>query len=483
MDKTGDQKKIREIYDNFSAAAVNDCHISRDSKVLAAVSGGADSVCLFLMLKAFLAPGNLGAAHFNHLIRGEESDRDEKFVRELAERSGVPFYCGKKDIPALAAAEQTGTEECARKYRYEFLRETAIEKGYEYIATAHNSGDNAETVLMHILRGCSVDGLAGIAYSDGMIVRPMLRISRKSIEQYLEAAEQPYVTDSTNSDNSFLRNRLRNEIIPYLNKQTGYDIEAVLTRQTEIAAEEKDYLDSSAEAFIKEHVSSIDGALLLDTESFLELHTAVARRVIRSLIANVKNRKGIYPYAGRKDIGSDTVGRVLKLIRSGKKGRGAECGRGITVKLSHSGAVFSAWDNETTCFYEYPDNSYSVHFFSDEESAEMIKNGRIKATEDTIYFDKEKYISIINKSGGKDPVMRVWQPEDSIVPFGMEGRKKIRKLLMDKKVPSEKRNTVRVLAVGNDILWIPGICSSAKLAITAESGGIAEIRINRNNGI
>ncbi len=487
-DKKIDQD-IQEIYTVFSETALKDCGISPDTRVLAAVSGGADSVCMLLLLNEYLAPGNLGAAHFNHSLRGPESDRDQAFAEELAKKLGIEFYTEKKDVAALSASEGSGTEECGRKYRYGFLKETAEKNGYRFVATAHNMGDNAETVLMHIFRGCSVDGLCGIPFSDGNTVRPMLRLDRRSIEAYLAYKGQDYVTDSSNVDNTYFRNRVRNEILPFLNEKLGYDIAPVLVRQTDIASQEKDFLDKAAEDFMKSAAEEAGGNVLIrDVDALNGLHGAVALRAVRLAVSSVKDADGALPYGGRKDINSDVVRRVLKLAGKGEKGKKAECGKGVEAVLTHSGLLFrvpKAAGPETDAEKgASAEAGFSVRTLSREEAVEMFKNGSFKAEKDRVFFDKEKYISIIDRSGGKAPVMRNIEAGDHIIPFGMKGRKKVRKLLIDRKIPLEIRSSIQVLALGSEVLWIPGACATELLRISPENEdncGIIEISLRRDD--
>ncbi|MBO4325698.1 MAG: tRNA lysidine(34) synthetase TilS [Clostridia bacterium] len=472
--------KASETYNKFVASLTGRCGYRAGEKILAAVSGGADSVCMFLMLKRFLPEGALGLAHFNHKLRGPESDRDEAFTRELADRLGVPFYYDSADISAAASDEKKGLEECAREYRYDFLKKTASDNGYDIISVAHNSGDNAETILMHIFRGCSVDGLCGLRYRSDNIIRPLLDIDRASILEYLQEEHASYVTDSSNADNSFMRNRVRNELLPYISEKLGYDAGRVLLRQTEISSAERDYLESRAAEFVSENTEMLsNGDVLLDPEAFRNTDKAIGRRALRHMIASVKDINGDSPYGGRTDIEFSSIERAAELILSGRKGPEAEIGRGIKVRLTHSGALFyidRSNEEKASADAEDQTNGFESRTLPGEEAA-IVRTGRgFTPGNGTVFFDKAKYIAIINASG-KAPVLRPFETGDSIIPFGMTGRKKIRKLLIDMKVPYEKRKSIRVLASGNEVLWVPGLCTSELLRITDETEEILQINI------
>ena len=185
------------------------------SKVLCAVSGGADSMCLLHMLSQ-REDISLVAAHFNHQLRGEEADRDEGFVREVCEQWGIPLSVGRGDVEAFARREKLSIEEAGRTLRYTFLFRTAEEENCGLIATAHNAEDNAETLLLHLLRGSGLQGLTGISPRLHQLVRPLLTTSRREIEAYLSEYGVPHMEDSTNSNDSYTRNRVRHQLIPLL---------------------------------------------------------------------------------------------------------------------------------------------------------------------------------------------------------------------------------------------------------------------------
>ena len=185
-------------------------------KIVVALSGGADSVALLLSLLALSGRFGyeLSALHVNHGIRGAEADNDEKFCVELCRAKGIDIRVFHADIPTLAAEQKISLETCGRDYRYSVLYKHCMEESIDYIATAHNANDNAETVLYNLLRGSGTDGLCGIPKMRDNIIRPLLGTERSDIEAYLGALGQEYVTDGTNSDNSYTRNYIRNVILP-----------------------------------------------------------------------------------------------------------------------------------------------------------------------------------------------------------------------------------------------------------------------------
>lgn len=217
-----------------------------DGKHIAvALSGGADSVSLLLALCSLSQAAGLkvSAIHINHMIRGAEADRDEAFCRKLCADNAVPLYTAHIDVPKLAKRYGQSTELCAREQRYKTFAAYCGDYGIDYIATAHNANDNAETVLYHILRGTGLDGVCGIPQKRENIIRPILKRTRTEILQYLDDCKQGYVVDSTNLKNDYTRNYIRNMLLPYAAKVNG-DAVGALNKLAHAATIDCDFLNA-----------------------------------------------------------------------------------------------------------------------------------------------------------------------------------------------------------------------------------------------
>jgi tRNA(Ile)-lysidine synthase len=245
--------------------------------VLCAVSGGADSVALLHVLCA-MPELTVRCAHFNHRLRGAESDRDERFVRDLCETLGVPCVTGSGAVAARSAAEGRGVEAAARALRYAFLERTAAEQGCGRIATAHTADDNAETMLLHLVHGTGLRGLCGIPPMRGAIVRPLLNVPRSEILDYLAAHGLPHVEDSSNESDDYARNRLRHRAMPAL-----ADLNPAAVRNFSAAAEtlreDEAFLERLAAAFLQEHRADDT----LPAAALAALPKPVAMRALRVL--------------------------------------------------------------------------------------------------------------------------------------------------------------------------------------------------------
>jgi len=250
--------------------------IEKGDRVLCAVSGGADSMC---MLHALASAGvAVAAAHFEHGIRGEESLRDARFVEKWCADNGIECVTAHENVPQYAKSSGLGTEEAARKLRYEFLSRTAEELGCRYIATAHNADDNAETVLFNLARGTGAKGLRGIPPRRDNIIRPLLHVTRAEIEQYLADNAVPHVEDSTNASDDYSRNLIRHSVMPVMRDINPGFAEAV-SRTAALIRQDEACLDELAEDFIAKHYAGES----LPIAELNELHSAVSSRVIRSL--------------------------------------------------------------------------------------------------------------------------------------------------------------------------------------------------------
>lgn len=228
--------------------------------VLCALSGGADSITLLSVLCALkeeLGLKAVAALHVNHGLRGEESERDEAFVRRFCEEQGVALTVFRRDVLRLAKERGNGVEEAGRMVRYTCFEEARGEDPSVKVATAHTGSDQAETVLMNLLRGCGTNGFAGIPLRRGAVVRPLLRCSREEIEAYCAETNLPYVTDSTNTDPAYRRNFVRGTVLPQL-KQLNPKVEEAICRAASYAAEDNAFLQALAQEKAEEALAEVD---------------------------------------------------------------------------------------------------------------------------------------------------------------------------------------------------------------------------------
>jgi tRNA(Ile)-lysidine synthase len=245
------------------------------ASVLVAVSGGPDSVALLHRLRQLNAP--IEAAHLNHQFRGDESDGDADFVATLCESLGIHLTTTAIDVPSLTKAMSVSAQQAARVARYDFLERVRADRGLDLIATAHNLDDRIETILLNIMRGTGVDGLRGIPYRRGPIIRPLLDTSRPAIMAYLEEHKLLARSDSSNLLSKYARNNVRSELLPYLERRFNPSVRSSLLRLSEIATDESDFLNRTA-------VDWIDGRITLPVDQLTAQPVALLRRILREWI-------------------------------------------------------------------------------------------------------------------------------------------------------------------------------------------------------
>ena len=290
------------------------------SHVLCAVSGGADSICLLHAL--YQLRGKLGfslsAAHYNHQLRGEESERDARFVEQFVRLCcggqrlpggrvlpAVRLYSGSGDVAAQARQDRAGLEETAREMRYAFLRRTAQAAGCDRIATAHTANDNVETILFHLARGSALRGLGGILPQRGEVIRPLLTTTRQEVEDYLSHYSLPHVEDSSNSSDEFTRNRIRHQILPVLEDISPGFLGRMADTAALLRADEACLTVLARE--LAGHAVPRDGGLAIDAKLLADAPGPIASRAVRLLLGQL--------WDGDQDCGSAHLAAVLQLCR------------------------------------------------------------------------------------------------------------------------------------------------------------------------
>ncbi|MBQ6825159.1 MAG: tRNA lysidine(34) synthetase TilS [Clostridia bacterium] len=275
------KKQVISAIDRFSL-------LERGENITVALSGGADSMALLYVLLELRK--NLGitvsAAHLNHQIRGDEALRDESFVKEQCEKLGVPLFIERAEVLKLAKEQNLSVELAARKLRYEFLERVNTGK----VATAHTASDNLETVIFNITRGSGLGGVCGIPAKRDIFIRPLIFCTRQDIENYCEANNIPYITDSTNLTDDYARNKIRHNVIPVL-KELNPSVEETVLRMSLNATEDLEFIEGMAEEYLSKYANNNSFAL----NDFEKLNPAVAKRVIKLFID--KCNKEISPEA------------------------------------------------------------------------------------------------------------------------------------------------------------------------------------------
>ncbi len=439
--------------------------INSGDRILAAVSGGADSVCMLHILNSLKEELNVEifCAHLNHCIRGAEADADQKFVEELCEKMSIPFFAKRVDVTALANEQKLTLEEAGRVARYRFFDELVKKEHLNKVATAHNKNDNAETVLMRILRGTGVDGLKGIAYvRDDGVIRPILDVPRLEIENYCEENGLSFCVDKTNSDSDYTRNKIRNELIPYLEKEFNAKITESLCRLSKNAGDDAEFLNNYARRLYERIGNPLPSKqpVTLHIESLGMLEKSVAARVVRIAADEAQpgvrlDRKHIEDIFDlmTKNTGA-SVDLPCKLKASVQYGWIAfESGKTVKNIPVEKDAFFAEVTPGQTVFVESIGKNVSFRI-------ENAKEYKCKINETALSYDLIQ---------GKMLFLRSRREGDRIVWFPDGKTKKIKNILIDDKIPQKDRNKIPLLCTGNEVLAIVGSRVSTKYKVTTET--------------
>lgn len=425
------------IFNKFVETIDKHNMISDGDKIIVALSGGPDSVCLIHLLNRLKESRNLEiyAAHLNHQIRGIEAQMDAMYVSELCNKLNIPVFIKSVDVPAYCEKNGLSLEEGARKVRYEMLYEIKRRTGSNKIAVGHNMNDQAETVIMRIMRGTGLQGLRGIEYvrEDG-IIRPILDIERKDIEEYCTKNELDPKIDKTNLESIYTRNRIRLELIPYMKEHFNGNVIESIVRLSNSMKSDGDYIDSESMKAYKEVCTIDENSVEINIDKFLELHEAIKNRVIRFSIRDVL---GDTNFVDQKHIEE-----VIQFIRTSKNGKVINLPRGVFVYRKLDTILFTMEEiKEENLEFNY--NIPKDGFIKIKELGLLIDSSKI-SIEKYRSLKKDEMVKAIDFDKVKGGItVRNRKPGDKIKLKG--GTKKIKDLFIDLKIPREDRNRVPIL--------------------------------------
>lgn len=409
-------------------------------KVVVGLSGGADSVSLLHALNRLKHLHlRLIAAHLNHGIRGKEAARDAEFSRSVAESLGVEFVLGEADAPALRKKSRLSLEDAARTLRYEFFESVRKKHGASRIATAHTLDDQAETVLMRLIRGSGTRGLSGIPPMSGRyIVRPLIETDRAAIESYLKSEGIDWIEDSTNRERDYLRNRIRLDLLPGLSEYNP-KIKETLTRTADILRLEEDFISHEAERKFRSVFKSEGGELTGDLNKYKRLHAAVRIAVLMRALSEKRD--------GLKNISSIHLTAADALLTSMTASGESVFPEGTVVVKGHGSFLVTTKDELAKGFsYAIPSpGRWGFPELEVEIEEAPVKNLEAER-EDIVY---------LNFDAVKFPIeVRSFKPGDRFVPLGMKRRKKVKDYFIDRKIPAFMRMRVPIFLSAGEIIWI-----------------------------
>ena len=448
--------------------------IPEGARVLAAVSGGADSVALALVL-ARLAPDRgfslAGIAHLHHGLRGEDADADQAAAKGLAERLAVPFVTAREDVPALAAAQDESLEAAARRARYAFLADAASQLGATAIATGHTADDQAETLLLRLMRGAGLAGLSAIRPSNGIVIRPLLESRRAEVEAFLREAGEPWREDASNGDRAIARNRVRHELMPVLKALSGDAVVDALARTAALIQDDAAELDRQAIEMARSHVLTDGG---LDITALRAAGPALGRRIVRSALAQL---------APGHFHSLEHVEAVRSLMRedpaSSVQIPGAVARRDGDVIVIAPRGEDGASD---AAGFEMP---LTVPGRADVVGSGLVMTAEIGAlsAEDLAGLGARHDAVAVQGVDAARLTVRNRRPGDVLRPLGAPGRRKLQDVFVDRKVARRERDRVPLVVDDRGrIIWVVGHTIADEFRVTAPGGRVLLLTVKRPEG-
>ena len=445
--------------------------------VLVGVSGGPDSVALFHLLLTF-APRfslRLGVAHLNHCLRQNDSDKDAEFVASLAGRFDIPFYMHKADVRNYQLKNKLSLEEAARRVRHTFLIKEAEKNRFNKIALGHHFDDNAELVLMNLFRGSGPLGISGIPpVRDGKIIRPLIQSNRSEIIAFLDQNGIKYISDASNRDTRFLRNKIRHDLIPLLKTSYNPKISQSLNRLASIISSEEEWIEDLIHPlFEKAAINIQDAQIALSVSILNQIHLAAQRRIIRKAISKIKGNL--------RRIGLTHIDSAIDLVESGPVYGNVDLPDRIRIRRKGDALLFS---REKITLRNADATSGRAELFAFEYRIEKPESLFIKEIAAHIKFTEMSIENLPDLCGSgqhtgffdRDAlsfplVLRNFRQGDRFTPLGMTGTQKIKKFFIDKKVPRKERIRCPILLCREKIIWVAGyrIDESVKVKPTTKN--------------
>jgi tRNA(Ile)-lysidine synthase len=442
--------------------------LEKGERVVVALSGGPDSTALLIVLTAIAQEQDLILiiAHFNHGLRGAESDEDEKFSRDLSEKMGFAFVSGKMD--QRKGQKGMSPEDFYRRERYNFLNKVAEDYQAQKIALGHNMQDQAETVLLNILRGSGLEGLKGfLPMRDGKFIRPLIETSRQEIISFLNKAGIPYCQDSSNENKRYLRNQIRSELIPYLKEKFNPKIEESLAQMAEILRPEDELIRQHVDEVLKSSfIQRQQNRILLKIADINKLHPAIRWRLFKTLLESLSPAKNGFSFIHIKSLDN-----LAQKCESGKR---VVLPLGIEARREYDDLIMERKKIVSKQMeYEYamdiPGSLYIKERKLTIRSELTTKEKFDFSGKNEVYLDLDKIQQPI--------IIRNRRDGDWFQPLGMQGRQKIKTFFIDHKIPQCRRNEIILLVDRLSVIWIENMHLNDRVKITAETKNILKLDI------
>lgn len=455
-------QKIRETISRYSM-------LSHGDNVLIGLSGGPDSVCLAVLLVNLRNDFNLSlnAVYIDHGLRPEEVEKEIEFCKSFCAERDIVFYMKRVDVRNYANDRRLNVQESARELRYIIYDEVSDMTNASKIALGHNADDQAETVLMRLLRGSGRRGLSGIPPVRGRIIRPLIEIERSEIEIFLtKEVSQPYIVDSSNLKEDYERNWVRHALLGEMKKRNPAAVRDIC-RTADILKEEDDYLEIVVTKTLMRLISR-------KSENSIQLFLAPLETMERPLLRRVL-RRSISETKGLRGIGLDHIEDMIRLIREGKAGDRINLPKGIRVIKEYSLIKISTACPAKIAMHELQPPDEVVM-----EEAEIIIAASFEEKDEE---QSDGRTSVRLDAGAMQFPLRIRAREagDFFYPLGFGKKKKLQDFFVDEKVPRDERDRIPIVLSGNDIVWVAGYRADERFRISGETKKILFLKMRKSS--
>lgn len=435
--------------------------IENNSKLLIALSGGPDSVFALHFFHQFKNKykAELIAAHVNHNLRGIDSEQDQIFCEKICNELKIPIFIKSVEVEKFARKNNQSIEEAARNLRYNFFEEISNQEKVDYIITAHNSDDNTETVLLNLIKGTGLSGLSGIPIKRGKIVRPIISLSKKEIVEFLELNKINFRIDKSNYENDFERNKLRNIVIPEIEK-INPSLNSTLRNFSNNISSINIFIQQETEKVFKKFVKKNENQFIVNQKLFQRENVLISSLIIKKLFEDHL----------KISFTSKDSDKVKNLVSQQK---------GTTIKLKNSVKVMR--EDESLIFFT------EEKLFTDEieirlNCSQEIGNYEISIEEVNEFNENSNFSEIISGDKTEDIfILRRWKIGDKFIPLGMKNFKKISDFLTDKKVKSSSKKNHLILINRNEIVYVFGLRIDERYKLTKNTKRKIGICLRKKN--
>lgn len=446
--------------------------LEKGDRLIIGVSGGMDSMVLFHVLNTFRKTLNLFlvVAHVNHSLRPEESEREARLVQEEAERLDCPFEYGQFNVKEFQKTSGLSLQDAARKIRFQFFQ-TLLEK-YEAhkIALGHHADDQVETVLLNLFRGSGLKGLKGmLPLREGRVIRPLLEVWRDEIEAFAVRHRIPYLLDSSNLQKEYLRNKIRLDLIPLIEKEYSPNFKAMVNKISKILREEDDCLEKEMEKVYQRIVREKKDVLSLKASEYRSLHSSIRRRLLRKMIGSWVGNG----WARGKGWSMDSL---IKKLNHPFDNFIWELPQGIYLEKSYDTLMLKRGQVKSVSPFEVelttPGRTFIKeigHEFLVEELEKGAQVKELNVSPGVAFFDSRSLTFPLK--------VRNFRPGDRFQPLGVKGTQKLKEFFIDHKIPRFERMKIPLLVSGEMIAWVVGYRISEKVKVTDKTDKVIKVEL------